>query len=100
MVHDNEKLGHQTEGVSQLLTPEFSNTLEHYCEGLGTNDVLNGTFSFPENTSEATRDFITVCTYNPNIVSVKQNNDISARYNDTTKLWTMRKEKPVHMGSI
>ena len=44
MAVGNEKVGHQTEGGSQLLTPEFTQTLGNFGEGTGTDAVLAGTF--------------------------------------------------------
>ena len=102
MAVGNEKVGHQTEGGSQLLTPEFIQKLGNFGEGIGTNDVLAGTFQYPENTTEATKDFLEACKNNTNIASVIQNDSITTRYRDTQKLWKMRKEKTCtygkHMG--
>ena len=61
MAVDNEKVGHQTEGGSQILTPEFIKCLGNYGEGPDINSVLTGTFQCPENTSAATKDFLDAC---------------------------------------
>ena len=51
MALGNEKLGHQTEGGSQLLSPVYIRSLGHDDEGPYTDAVLNSTFIFPDNTT-------------------------------------------------
>ena len=98
MVVVNEKVGHQTEGVSQLLRPEFLKGLGNYGEGPETDLVLTGTFQFPENTTVATKDFLNACKNNPKIATVKRNDNIFTRYHNTMKLWVMCKEKTCTYG--
>ena len=100
MAVGNEKLGHQTEGGSQLLRPEFIQGLENHGEGPEINSVLTETFKFPENTTAATTNFLNACKNNLKIATVKRNDHISTTYHDTMKLWGMLKEKHARMAII
>lgn len=44
MARENEKMGHQTEGGSQLLTKDYIECLGNHGEGTHVNTVLDGTF--------------------------------------------------------
>ena len=94
----NEKLGNQTEGGGQLLTPDHIRWLGNHGEEPSSRLVLRGTFTFPLNTINATKHFITACKYNPEVATVTTNDDISIRYNNTKKLLGMRKEKNCTYG--
>ena len=102
MAAGNEKVGHQTEGGSQLLKPEFIKCLGNYGEGPDTDSVLRGTFQCPENTSDATKDFLDACKNSTKIDAVQTNDTVSTRYRNCMKLWGIRKEKTCtygkHMG--
>ena len=94
----NEKVGHQTEGGSQLLTPDFIKRLGNYGEGPDIDSILNGTFQCPVTTSDATKDFLEACKNDTNIGTVLNNDNISTRYHECMKLWGMRKEKTCTYG--
>ena len=102
MAKGNEALGHQTEGGSQLLTPEYIQSLGHHGEGAGTDSILQGTFNFPTDTSEDTRDFILACKFKPEVHTVLDKDNVTTRYQKTKQLWSIRKEKTCtygkHMG--
>ena len=102
MAKGNEALGHQTEGGSQLLTPAYTQSLGHHGEGTGTDSVLQGTYNFPPDTTDDTRDFILACKYKPQVQTVLDKDDIKTRYQKTKQLWSIRKEKTCtygkHMG--
>ena len=98
MALGNEKLGHQTEGGSQLLSPAYTKSLGHHGEGPDIDAVLNGTFIFLDNTTGATRYFILACKSNPDILSIKPNNNIAGSYSITKKLWNIRQEKTCIYG--
>ena len=99
MVLGNERLGYQTEGGSRLLSPAYIKILGHHGKGPDTDPVLNGKFIFPDNTTDATRDFILACKSTPDVSSVLLNNDIAFRYRNTKKIWNIRKEKTCTYGN-
>ena len=86
IVTGNEKFGHKIEGGNQLLIPDYIRCLGYNGEGPSTSSVLRGTFTFSLNTTDATRDFITVCKYNLEVATVIHNDDILIQYNNTKKL--------------
>ena len=98
----NKKKYHQTEGGSQLLDQEFIEMLGLHGEGPAVEDVLNGTFEYPPNTSQATREFLETCQQPEHIQQIKESNDPVTRFHNFVKSWKIRKEKTVsanqHMG--
>ena len=98
MARENEKMGHQTEGGSQLLTKDYITCLGNHGEGPDVQEVLDGTFKFPPNTTDATKDFITACKYNPEVDTVNIRSTNSTRYKDVKRLWSIRKEKTCTYG--
>ena len=57
----NEATYHQTEGGSQLLTPECIELLGRYSEGPQAIDVLAGNMDFSTSFDEYTIDFLNAC---------------------------------------
>ena len=100
MAKDNEGLGHQTEGGSQPLTPEYTQCLGHHGEGPGTDSVLHGTFNFPPDTSEDTRDFILACKFKPEVHTVLDKDNVTTRYKKTNNYGAFEKKKRALTGSI
>ena len=102
MANGKEKLVHQKEGGSQLLTTVFVESLGLHGEGPIYESVLQVTYIFPPDTTEGTRDYITAYTYNPEVNSVLKKESIAARYVNTKKLWEIWKENTCtygkHMG--
>ena len=62
-------------------------------EGPGAKVVLEGIFSYPDNTTEATKYFLVARKYNIKIASIQKYEDISTRFHNIIKLWNLRKEK-------
>lgn len=58
IIQENERKYHQTEAGTDLLSQDFLDKLGQYGECPEVDDVLNGMFEFPLNTSQATKDFI------------------------------------------
>ena len=61
LLTNNEKLYHQTEGVSEFLLPENVKLFGNYGEGPAIDSILDGTFAFPEGLSDSTVDFLKSC---------------------------------------
>ena len=98
----NEAKYHQTEGGSQLLQKEFMDLLGTHGEGPEVNNVLEGTFSYPLNTSEATKDFLQACRRPDNIKDIPSEKNPVQRFNAFVKSWKIRKERTIsanqHIG--
>ena len=60
----DQKKYHQTKsGGCQFLTTEFRGVFGEFGEGPATQKVLDGTFAMPDNTTEATADFLRAYQY-------------------------------------
>ena len=66
----------------------------------GTKELLEGIFNYSDNTTEATKYFLSVCEYTIKIASVQKHDDTSPRFHNTRKLWSLRKEKQALMVNI
>ena len=98
----NQKKYHQTEGGSQLLEQEFLELFGRHGEGPATEEVLQGTFECPPNTSQATKAFLEACQLPENLQQISESNDPVKRFKSFIQSWKIRKEKTVsanqHMG--
>ena len=98
----NEAKYHQTEGGSQLLQPDFVELLGRHGEGPEVNKVLNGTFQYPPQTTDATKDFLRACQRPANMTDIPQKDNPVDRFNAFVKSWKIRKERTVsanqHIG--
>ena len=99
IVKGDEKLGHQTEGGIQLLSQKFTRRLGNCGERPGTKAVLEGTFNYPDSTTEATKDFLAACKHNIKIASVKNHDDTSNRFHNTRNLWNLRRGETSTYGT-
>lgn len=101
IIQENEQKYHQTEGSTDLLSQDFFEKLGQYGEGPEVDDVLNGSFEFPPNTSQATIDFIQHCKRVEQLPPPDPSN-IRASFLAYNKAWKLRKEKTnsanQHMG--
>ena len=94
----NEKQWHITEGGSQLHTSPFVAKLGTYGEGKDICKVMNGTFSFPPETSNDTRDFIEACRkVNPDD-NLKGEISLRSRYQTFLQSWKVRRESTCTYG--
>ena len=89
IIKANESKYHQTEGSSQFLNKEFTDSLGLHGEGLDTSKVTKGTYIPPAATSEETRDFLLAC--KSSITTVQP--DIISRFTAQKNSWKIRKEK-------
>ena len=58
LIANNDKLCHQTEGVSELLDQENIKLSGNYGEGPAIDSILDGTFQFLAGLSDSTIDFL------------------------------------------
>ena len=93
IITSNERKYHQTEGGSQLLDPPFISKLGKHGEGLETENVLNGDFVFPPNTSDATKDFLNACKIHPLTETTTDSGNLRKKYKATLHSWKIRREK-------
>jgi hypothetical protein len=95
IIENNETKRHQTEeGACQLILPEFTDLLGHFGEGPAIPEILNGTFTPPACSSEATLDFLEACTFAEGAENLKaQTPTIASRFKASRYLWSIRKEK-------
>ena len=82
------------------MTQDYINLLGNHGEGANVSTVLDDTFQFPDNTTDATKDFINACRYHPEVENVQNDQDIKTRYKDVKRLWRIRKEKHAPMENI
>ncbi|GFH50742.1 hypothetical protein CTEN210_07218 [Chaetoceros tenuissimus] len=101
IIHENERKYHQTEGGTEFLQREFLEKLGKYGEGPEVDNVLDGSFEFPPDTSEAMKDFIRYCKRVDNLPAPDLNN-VRGSFLAYIKAWKIRKEKTnsanQHMG--
>ena len=100
IITSNERKYHQTEGGSQLLDPPFISKLGKHGEGLETENVLNGDFVFPPNTSDATKDFLNACKIHPLTETTTDSGNLRKKYKATLHSWKIRREKHAPTISI
>ena len=99
----NESKYHQTEGGSQLLSQEFIKDIGNYGEGPEVDNILQGTYIPPANTSQATKDFLTECKL-PTCQAGEAlpNSDPVKRFKDFVHSWKIRRESTMtynqHVG--
>ena len=94
IIKETEKIYHQTEtGGCQFLTKEFRGVFGEFGEGPATQEVLDGTFEMPDNTTEATSDFLRACQYADGAATIHTDLPIETRYHDYANSWKVRKEK-------
>ena len=103
IIKETEKKYHQTEsGGCQFLTTEFREVFGEFGEGPATQEVLEGTFALPDNTTEATADFLQACQYAHGADTIHTELPIAERYREYANSWKIRKEKTTsynhHMG--
>ena len=89
----NESKWHQTEtnNKSDLLKPQLIKKLGLYGEGVDVKDVLAGTFVCPNDTSDATKEFLGACKTH---VNLKENNNmagIRSRFKAYKTSWNRRR---------
>lgn len=99
----NEKKYHQTENGSQLLNAEFRKDIGNYGEGPEVDNILKGQYKTPENTSQATKDFLQACkapTNNQEQEAIHP--DPVQRFTDFVQSWKIRRESTMtynqHVG--
>lgn len=101
IIQENERKYHQTEGGTELLNQEFLDKLGQYGEGPEVDNVLNGTFEYPDNTSPATKEFLQHCKRVDQLPPPDSSN-VRASFLAYIKAWKLRKEKTnsanQHMG--
>ena len=91
IIKSNEKRYHQTEGGSQLISDAMVQDLGSYGDGPRVEEVLNGTYTPPPGTSEATKDFLQACQY-PDNLQRPIDLPTPVRYWNVVKTWKQRKE--------
>ena len=92
--NENQRKYHLPEsGTSQFLEEAFIKDLGHHGEGPEINNVLNGTYTSPALTTQATEDFLDACTTTPDILSLAKHPTLPYRYKVQTESWKCRKEK-------
>ena len=94
----NESKWHQTEGGSQLHQDKFTSKLGRCGDGPEIDRVLQGNFEFPNDTSDATRDFIKACKLPENIDIVKEFPDATSRYKTAKQSWIKMRESTCTNG--
>ena len=99
----NEKKYHQTEGGSQLLTPEFLEDLGQYGEGPEVDKILSGNYRPSENASQATKDFLEACKVPREYTEPEEiHPDPVQRFQDFVHSWKIRRESTMtynqHVG--
>ena len=94
----NEKQWHATEGGSQLHTPTFIAKLGTYGEGGDINKVMDGSFTYPPDTSIDTKDFLEACKR----IDVKEDTPVElntrSRYQTFIQSWKRRRESTCTYG--
>ena len=91
---ENQRKYHLPEtGTSQLLSDEFIKDLGHHGEGSEVKKVLDGTYSPPNHTTQATKDFLSACATQPSTLHLATRPNVQARYKLQTESWKCRKEK-------
>jgi sensor c-di-GMP phosphodiesterase-like protein len=58
IMEENERKFHQTEGGSQLLSARFVRDIGKFGDGPAVPEVLAGTYVYPPETTDATKDFL------------------------------------------
>ena len=93
IIKGNEAKYHETEGTSDLLSPEFIKLFGHYGEKEDIEKVLDGTFIPPISTSEAATAFLEACQRPNEIGDIKEDEDPVNRFHTFIKNWKCRKER-------
>eukprot|EP00979_Chaetoceros_neogracilis_P017703 scaffold10267_cov270-Chaetoceros_neogracile.AAC.1 len=82
---------HQTEGGSQLLESQFQMDIGKFGEGPEVSNILNGSYNFPANTTDATKDFLREC-YQPENTFIRDPLSVVERFKELAHSWKIRKE--------
>ena len=91
---ENQRKYHLPEsGTSQFLHDDFICDLGHYGEGSEVHKVLDGTYSPPEHTTQATKDFLSACATSPSTLNLATHPNVQTRYKIQKESWKCRKEK-------
>ena len=91
---ENEAKYHQTEGGSQLLTKPFLKNLGEFGNGPEVINMLNGSYVPPTSSSLTIKSFLDECKFNDEARNMAKHDNITTRYKEQVKLWTIRKENP------
>ena len=91
---ENQRKYHLTEGgTSQFLTERFIQDLGHHGEGKEVQNILNGTYTAPHESTQATIDFLAACKTDPTTLALSTPNNVIDRYKLQRTSWDSRKEK-------
>ena len=91
IIKSNERKYHQTEGESQLIEPFLTQDIGKFGDGPKVNEILDGTYSPPPESTDATIAFLEACKRPANLTTTPQAST-PARYWNKVKTWRQRKE--------
>ena len=91
---ENQRKYHLTEcGTSQLLSNRFIQDLGHHGEGAEVQNVLRGTYIPPQQSTQATIDFLEACKTDPATLALSRPPNVTDQYKIQRASWDSRKEK-------
>ena len=77
----------------RFLSDTFIKDSGHHGEGLEIINVLNGTYTPPPTTTQATQDFLTACRTQQSTIYLAKPLEAPARYKIQKQFWNIQKEK-------